>query len=141
MMTPWCELARCATARANLELARGPLGSARPSIGRRLTLKANAMGLSSRLFLLFADDTPHVLGSAAFTRMIRREHVARVPDFAGQRVRQACIVVELVNGTPFACLRVLAFRWFDEFGCRSNGGLVQLTERDRSPRVHRRHST
>ena len=90
----------CRTPRANFELAGEPLGSARPSIGRRLTLKANAMGLSSRLFLLSADDMPHVLASAAFMRMIRREDVARVPDFAGQRVRQACIVVELVNGTP-----------------------------------------
>ena len=67
------------------------------------------MGLSSSLFLLFADDTPHVLASAAFTRRIRREHVARVSDFAGQRVRQACIVVELVIETPFACLRVCVF--------------------------------
>jgi hypothetical protein len=33
-------------------------------------------------------------------RMLRREDVARVPDFAGRRVRQASIVVEVVNGTP-----------------------------------------
>ena len=33
-------------------------------------------------------------------RMLRREDVARVPDFAGQRVRQASTVVEVVNGTP-----------------------------------------
>ena len=76
------------------------MGSARPSIDRRLTLKANAMGLSSRLFLLSADDTLHALASTAFMRMLRREDVARVPDFAGQRIRQASIVVESVNGTP-----------------------------------------
>ena len=58
------------------------------------------MDLSSRLFLLSADDTLHALGSTAFMRMLRREDVARVPDFAGQRVRQASIVVEVVNGTP-----------------------------------------
>lgn len=58
------------------------------------------MGLSSRLFLLSADDTLHALAGTAFMRMLRREDVARVPDFAGQRVRQASIVVELVNRTP-----------------------------------------
>ena len=100
MMTPWGEPARCAAPRANFDLAGEPLGSARPSIGRRLTLKANAMRLSSRLFLLSADNTLYVLASEAFMRMIRREDVARVPDIAGQRVLQACIVVELVNGTP-----------------------------------------
>ena len=58
------------------------------------------MGLSSRLFLLSADDTLHALASTAFMRMLRREEVARIPDFAGQRVRQASIVVEVVNGKP-----------------------------------------
>jgi hypothetical protein len=58
------------------------------------------MGLSSRLFLLSADDTLHALASTAYMRMLRREDVARVPDFAGQRVRQASMVVEVVNGTP-----------------------------------------
>ncbi len=58
------------------------------------------MSLSSRLFLLSADDTLHALAGAAYMRMLRREDVARVPDFAGQRVRQASIVVELLDGTP-----------------------------------------
>ncbi len=56
------------------------------------------MALSSRVFPLCADDTLHALASTAFMRMLRREAVARVPDFAGQRVRQASIVVEVVNG-------------------------------------------
>jgi hypothetical protein len=58
------------------------------------------MSLSSRLFLLCADDTLHALASKAFMRMLRREDVSRVPDFAGQRVRQASIVVEVLDGTP-----------------------------------------
>lgn len=58
------------------------------------------MGLSSKLFLLSADDTLHVLANASFVRMLRREAVARIPDFAGQRVRQASVVVEVANGTP-----------------------------------------
>ena len=58
------------------------------------------MKLSSKLFLLSADDTLHTLASAAFMRMLRQEDSARVPDFAGQRVRQASVVVQLVDGTP-----------------------------------------
>jgi hypothetical protein len=38
-------------------------------------------------------------------RMLRQEDVARVPDFAGQRVRQASVVVEMVNGTPSRMVR------------------------------------
>ena len=56
------------------------------------------MGLEA--VLLAADDTLHALANAGFMRMLRREDVARVPEFAGQRVRQASIVVEMVNGTP-----------------------------------------
>ena len=58
------------------------------------------MRLASRLFLLSADDTLHTLASKAFMRMLRQEDVARVPDFAGQRTRQASIVVEVVDSTP-----------------------------------------
>jgi hypothetical protein len=45
--------------------------------------------LSSKLFLLSTDDRLHSLASTAFMRMLRQENLARVPDFAGQRVRQA----------------------------------------------------
>ena len=58
------------------------------------------MKLSSKLFLLSADDTLHALANSAFLRMLRREDVARVPDFAGQRVRRASIVVAVVDGAP-----------------------------------------
>jgi hypothetical protein len=63
------------------------------------------MVLSSKLFLLSADDTLHALAGTAFMRMLRREDVARLPDFAGRRVRQASIVVEVVNGTPTRVVR------------------------------------
>jgi hypothetical protein len=63
------------------------------------------MGLSSKLFLIAADDTVHTLSSAAFMRMLRQEPVARIPEFAGQRVRQAGIVVAVVNGAPTRIVR------------------------------------
>ena len=55
--------------------------------------------------MLSADDTLHALANAAFMRMLRREAVARIPDFAGQRVRQASVAVELVNGAPSRMVR------------------------------------
>lgn len=58
------------------------------------------MKLSSKLFLLSADDTLHALASTAFMRMLRQEDLTRVPDFARQRVRQASVVVQVVDGTP-----------------------------------------
>jgi hypothetical protein len=76
------------------------LGPARPTPNYWLTTAANAMRLLSKSFLLTADDLLLTLASAAFMRMLRRQAVARVPDFAGQRVREASIVVEVVDGTP-----------------------------------------
>ena len=63
------------------------------------------MGLSSKLFLLSADDTVHALSNAAFMRVLRRESVARIPEFAGQRVRQASVVVKVVQGAPSQVIR------------------------------------
>jgi hypothetical protein len=62
------------------------------------------MRMASRLFLVSADDTLHLLASAAFMRMLRQEDVARMPNFAGQRVRQASLIVEMFDLNP---LRVL----------------------------------
>jgi hypothetical protein len=61
---------------------------------------ADVMKLLSKLFLLSPDDAMHALVNAAFMRMLRREDLARVPDFAGQRVRQASIVVQVVDDLP-----------------------------------------
>jgi hypothetical protein len=58
------------------------------------------MGLSSKLFLLTADDVMHTLAGTAYMRMLRQEAGARLPDFAGQRVRLASLVVELASMSP-----------------------------------------
>jgi len=85
-----------------------------------MTERPIAMSLSSRLFLLPADDKLHALASAAYMRMLRREDVARIPDFAGQRVRQAGVTVELLDGAP---LRVVHWAFsildIDADGCRA----------------------
>jgi hypothetical protein len=58
------------------------------------------VGLSSRSLLLGGDDTLHGLAGTAFMRMLRSEDTARLPDFAGQRVRLASLVVELADREP-----------------------------------------
>jgi hypothetical protein len=58
------------------------------------------VGLSSRLFLLSDDDALHTLAGTAFMRMLRQEDTARLPDFAGQRVRLASLVVQLTDREP-----------------------------------------
>jgi hypothetical protein len=58
------------------------------------------MGLSSRLFLLSGDDALHAMSGAAFMRMLRQEDLSRLPDFAGQRVRLASLIVELADRVP-----------------------------------------
>ena len=62
------------------------------------------MRMSSRLFLLSRDDTLHSLAGTAFMRMLRQEDIARLPDFAGQRIRQASLLVELANRIPVRVL-------------------------------------
>jgi hypothetical protein len=63
------------------------------------------MSFSSRIFLLSGDDTLHALAGSAFMRMLRKEENCRIPDFAGQRVRQADLIVELVDRKPVQVVR------------------------------------
>ncbi|MDO9251516.1 MAG: hypothetical protein Q7U48_08195 [Hydrogenophaga sp.] len=63
------------------------------------------MGLSSKLFLIAADDTVHALSNAAFMRMLRRESDTRIPEFSEQRVRQASIAISLVGHEPTTIVR------------------------------------
>ena len=62
------------------------------------------MRMSSKVFLLSGDGTLHALAGTAFMRMLRQEDIARLPDFAGQRIRQASLLVELANRIPVRVL-------------------------------------
>lgn len=75
------------------------------------------MKLSSRMFLVAADDTLHALANTAFMRMLRHEDVARIPDFAGQRVRQVSTVVELIDGKPMRTV----YRTFSVLAIKPDG--------------------
>ena len=60
------------------------------------------MGYSFRRYFVARDDLIYRMATAAFDRMLREPARFRMPDLAGQRVRSAEIVVELVGGDgPF----------------------------------------
>ncbi len=65
------------------------------------------MSVSIRKFLLDRDDTLYRLPTATFDRMLRFPKTHRLPQFTGQRVRSAEVVVELLNGRPIAVVRTV----------------------------------
>jgi hypothetical protein len=77
------------------------------------------MGFACQTFLLAHDDRLGRLASAAFDRMLRDPASHRLPQFAGQRVRMASIVVELDRGQPVRVVR----RTFAVLGFDDEGGL------------------
>jgi hypothetical protein len=77
-------------------------------------LGANSyMGFSSRIFLLDDRDALYRLANSAFAKMLRDPDAHRLAFFAGQRVRMADAIVQLVNRRPIAVVRltfgILAF--------------------------------
>jgi hypothetical protein len=87
--------------RTGFKLAGQSLGLERPLVSVVLSGMADVMKLSSKLFLLSAGNTLHALANTAFMRRLRREDLARGPDFASQRTRQASVVVQVVDGLPW----------------------------------------
>jgi hypothetical protein len=71
------------------------------------------MGYSYKRYLVASDDTIYRMASAAFDRLLRDPARYGVPELAGQRVRSADVVVQLVGREPVAVVRtsfsVLAF--------------------------------
>jgi len=78
------------------------------------------MTVSIRKFLLDRDDTLYRLPRVAFDRILRFPKTHRLPRFAGQRVRSAEVVVELMNGQPIAVIRSV----FSMMTFKSDGTLV-----------------
>ena len=71
------------------------------------------MGFAFHTYLIAPDDQLGRLAGAKFFRMLRDPEAHRLPQFAGQRVRMASIVVELANRAPVRIVRrtfaILAF--------------------------------
>ncbi len=69
------------------------------------------------MFLLTPDGAPRRLAEADFARLCQDDRGWGLPDFAGQRIRWASLVVELSNRQPVRVVhRSLGFLQFDDTG-------------------------
>ena len=63
------------------------------------------MRVAFRHYLLDSEGMLHRLPSAALDRMLQAPNRHRLARFAGQRVRSAEVVVEMVDGRPISVVR------------------------------------
>ena len=82
------------------------------------TTRISRMGVSYRMFLVDESDRLYRLAVSKFDAMLRNATKHRYPLFAGQRVRAADVVVQLVGLKPKAILRMtFHMLTFDQAGC------------------------
>ena len=80
------------------------------------------MNVSSRRFLVAQDGVLYRLADATFARMLRHPGSHAIPLLAGQRVRMASLIVELISGVPVRVVRgTFATLSFDDVGCVDSG--------------------
>ena len=90
------------------------------------------MGLSYRMFLVDCGDRIYRLAAAKFDEMLRNPTKHHNPLFAGQRVRAAGVVVQLVGRKPQAILQMTFHMLaFDQSG-RFDSEAFQRQESSRS---------
>jgi hypothetical protein len=81
------------------------------------------MNLSSRRFLIGQDGVLYRLEDTTFNRMLRNPASQAFPALAGQRVRMASLIVELIRGAPVRVVRsTFATLSFDDDG-RMDAGI------------------
>ena len=71
-------------------------------------MSVHAVGISCRRFLLDSNDELYRLAESRFDRIVRDHRIDSIPRFAGQRVRMAEALVELLQHEPVRVVR-LAF--------------------------------
>jgi len=75
------------------------------------------MGLSIRVFIVEDDDSINRLPLAQYERLLKRGPDERLLKYAGNRVRYALLVVDLVNRRPIEIVRdQFGFLDFDDEG-------------------------
>jgi hypothetical protein len=80
------------------------------------------MSISSRRFLIAQDGVLYRLADTTFARMLRNPGSQAFPILAGQRVRMASLIVELIDGVPVRLVRsTFATLSFDDHGCLDSG--------------------
>ena len=76
------------------------------------------MGYAFQRYLVAMDDTIYRMANTVFDRMLRDPARCRLPELAGQRVRTAEVVVELVGREPAAVVRTsFGLLAIDDAGC------------------------
>jgi hypothetical protein len=80
------------------------------------------INLSSRRFLFTPDGVLYSLADATFNRMLRNPGSHAFPALAGQRVRMASPIVELIGGGPVRVVRsTFVTLSFDDDGRMDSG--------------------
>lgn len=75
------------------------------------------MAMAYQMFLIDADDHLHRLPISKFEDMLAQPSAHPVPQFAGQRIRAANVLVEVVNRVPTSVRRITyQVMTFDEDG-------------------------
>jgi hypothetical protein len=64
--------------------------------------KGETMGLGTRIFLINDDDSIERLALARYERLLQRDPDESLPQYAGQQVRCAMVVLEFFNRKPVA---------------------------------------
>ena len=88
------------------------------------------MRVAFRHYFLDSEGTLHRLPSAALDRMLQAPNRHRLARFAGQRVRSAEVVVEMVDGRPISVVRSV----FNMLTFKRDGTLIPPL-RDRNVRA------
>lgn len=80
------------------------------------------MGLSCRRLFLANDGEIYRMSNAKFDRMVRSPTSARIAHFAGQRIRSAEVMIEIVDRKPWRVYRTtFTIFQFDQQGCVDAG--------------------
>lgn len=69
-------------------------------------LSVYPVGICRRRCFLDADDRLYRLAESRFDRMLHERGIDRSPRFAGQRVRMAAVLVELIRRDPVRVVRL-----------------------------------
>ena len=102
------------------------------------------MGNSLRIFLVDRDDQLHPLPRTRYENLLRGDPQERLPEFAGERVRCAVVVLETTERKPIAVNRIVY-----SFLSLDNTGRLDITEREREtelamesiPPLHSQHAS
>ncbi len=88
------------------------------------------MGIGLRVFLISDDDSLERLSLSRYERLLRHDPTERFPQYAGNRVRYALVMLEMEHRRPVAILRIqCSFLQFD------SEGRLDIKEREREARM------